>query len=100
MATQTTSKKPAVSAKKAPAKKGAVVTRTKPAKKTHANKVSATIRYIHMAPQKVQRIANLVRGLDVIAAEQLLAQVPKRASIPVMKAIHSPAASAVHNNAL
>jgi large subunit ribosomal protein L22 len=99
MATQArTTKKPAAKKSAAPTK--AVTSARAATKKSPAKKVSATIRYIHMAPQKVQRIANLVRGLDVTSAEHLLASVPKRASIPVMKAIHSAAASAVHNNSL
>jgi large subunit ribosomal protein L22 len=93
-----TPKKPAE--KKSVSKTNTASVKRAAAKKTPAKKVSATIRYIHMAPQKVQRIVNLVRGLDVVSAEQLLAQVPKRASIPVMKAIHSAAASAAHNNNL
>lgn len=79
---------------------------TKPAK-TSSNKTSpkvaelkraeAHIRYIHMAPQKVQRIASLVRGLRVLDAEAMLATLPKRASVPVTKALGSARANAVHN---
>ena len=63
-------------------------------------KVEAKIRYVHMAPQKVRRIATLVRNLPVIEAENLLENLPKRASIPIWKAIHSAAANAVHNQGL
>jgi large subunit ribosomal protein L22 len=80
-------------APKAPQKVNVTPKTQKPAVK----EAVAHIRYIHMAPQKVQRIADLVRSLDVQAAEHLLASVPKRASLPVWKAIKSAAASAVHN---
>src|SRR3990167_4511300 len=57
----------------------------------------AHIRYIHVAPQKVQRVAALVRGLPVLQAEALLLNVPKRASVPVLKALRSARANATHN---
>jgi large subunit ribosomal protein L22 len=92
MATQTTKTKQAV-------RSGAKTPATK--KKTAAlPSAEATIRYIHMAPQKVQRIVSLVRGLSVIDAEHLLASLPKRASLPVLKAVRSAAANAVHNQSM
>lgn len=79
----------------------------KPANKIRAAKPKATaptikraeahIRYIHMAPQKVQRIAALVRGLPVLQAESLLVALPKRASGAVLKAVQSARANATHN---
>lgn len=53
-----------------------------------------------MAPQKVRRVADLVRRLPVVEAEHLLENLPKRASVPIWKAIHSAAANAVHNNGM
>ncbi len=67
------------------------------AKVAQLKRAEAHIRYIHMAPQKVQRIATLVRGLRVLDAEAMLVTLPKRASIPVYKAIGSAKASAIHN---
>lgn len=63
-------------------------------------KVEAKIRYVHMAPQKVRRVAALVRRLPVVQAEQLLENLPKRASVPIWKAIHSAASNAVHNSGM
>jgi len=67
------------------------------AKPAELKRAEAHIRYIHMAPQKVQRIASLVRGLKVLDAEAMLDSLPKRASIAVSKAIGSAKASAIHN---
>lgn len=70
------------------------------AKPKKARSVHAIIRYIHVAPQKVRRVADLVRSLDVTAAEHLLASLPKRATTPVWKAIKSAASNAIHNHDL
>jgi large subunit ribosomal protein L22 len=94
MATQTTKTKQAVRSSTKPS----VVAKKK--KAAALPSAEATIRYIHMAPQKVQRIVSLVRGLSVIDAEHLLASLPKRASLPVLKAVRSAAANAVHNQSM
>lgn len=60
-------------------------------------RAEAHIRYIHMAPRKVQRIAALVRGLSVEQAEALLVTLPKRAAEPVNHALRSAKANATHN---
>ncbi|MFH0830858.1 MAG: 50S ribosomal protein L22 [Parcubacteria group bacterium] len=79
--------------------KPALKTATRPASKVNKIKrAEAHIRYIHMAPQKVQRIATLVRGLPVLQAESLLESLPKRASIPVLKALRSARSNATHNH--
>jgi large subunit ribosomal protein L22 len=70
------------------------------APKAKAVRVRAIIRYVHSAPQKVRRVADLVRSLDVNAAEHILASLPKRAATPVWKAIASAASNAVHNHEL
>ena len=67
---------------------------------TKTKQVRAAIRYIHTAPQKVRRVADLVRSLDVTEAEHLLASLPSRAAKPVWKAVKSAASNAVHNNDL
>ncbi|MFO0702881.1 MAG: 50S ribosomal protein L22 [Candidatus Andersenbacteria bacterium] len=67
---------------------------------TKSKSVHAVIRYIHQAPQKVRRVADVVRSLDVEAAEHVLASLPKRATLPVWKAIKSAASNAVHNHDL
>lgn len=83
--------KPATPAKSAAPAKAA-------AKSAKPKNVRAVIRYIHTSGQKVRRVADLVRSLDVNAAEHILASLPKRAATPVWKAVASAAANAVHNH--
>ncbi len=57
----------------------------------------AIYRHIIMAPNKVRRIANLVRGQSVAEAEALLATLPQRAREVVAKTLKSAAANAENN---
>lgn len=59
--------------------------------------VIAKARYIRMSPRKVRLVADLVRGLDVTAAEAQLRFYRKAAAMPVLKAILSAKANAEHN---
>jgi|GEM_PF-385653 len=95
MATQTAPK--LKTRAKSTATAGAVARKAAASKVPQLKRAEAHIRYIHMAPQKVQRIASLVRGLSVEAAEALLVNLPKRASVPVGKALGSARANAIHN---
>ena len=52
---------------------------------------------IIMAPNKVRRIVNLVRGKSLAEAEQTLATLPHRASAVVAKTLKSAAANAENN---
>ena len=92
-----TSPKTRAVVKKVAAKKRATTVNRPNAKKVSAKRAEAHIRYIHMAPQKVQRVAALVHGLPVLEAEALLATLPKRAGIPVTKALRSARSNATHN---
>ncbi len=63
-------------------------------------KVRARARYIRQSPYKVRRVLDLVRGLPVTEAEQILRHVNRRAAEPVIKVLRSAVANAEHNHAL
>lgn len=52
------------------------------------------IKYIHISPQKVRRVADMVRGRGVNEALTYLKFLPQAAARPVAKAIKSAAANA------
>ncbi len=54
----------------------------------------AIARHIRMAPQKVRRVVDLVRGMDVTEALAVLKFAPQAASEPVYKVVASAAANA------
>lgn len=62
--------------------------------------VRAYIKGIDQAPRKVALIASLVRGRTVADALVILTHVPRRASLPVQKAIESAKANASNNHNL
>ncbi|MFO0704481.1 MAG: 50S ribosomal protein L22 [Candidatus Andersenbacteria bacterium] len=90
-------RKPAKAGKSLVTRRAAGVPARTSVKLNSRKQAEAHIRYIHMAPQKVQRIAALVRGLPVLQAEALLVTLPKRAGVAVHKAIKSARANATHN---
>lgn len=55
---------------------------------------------VDQAPRKVSLVAGLVRGRSVADALVILEHVPKRAALPVKKAIASAAANATNNHGL
>ncbi len=59
--------------------------------------VRAVAKYIRMSPQKVRRVIDVVRGMDVNRALAQLRFMPQRAADPVSKAIQSAAANAEEN---
>ena len=59
--------------------------------------VQATVRYVHMAPQKVRLVCDLVRGKPVNEAMDTLRFVQKSAAKPVYKLIRSAVANAEEN---
>lgn len=63
-------------------------------------KVRAQAKYIRQSPYKVRRVLDLVRGLPVEDAEQILRHVNRRAAEPVVKVLRSAVANAEHNHAL
>jgi len=62
--------------------------------------VRAYIRGVDQTPRKVGLVAGLVRGRTVADALVILENVPKRAAMPVKKAIASAAANASNNHGL
>lgn len=63
-------------------------------------KVRAHARYIRQSPYKVRRVLDLIRGLPVEEAEQVLAFTPRAASESITKVLRSAVANAEHNHAL
>lgn len=55
---------------------------------------------VDLAPRKVSIVASLVRGRTVADALVILENVPRRAALPVKKAIASAAANATNNHGL
>jgi large subunit ribosomal protein L22 len=64
------------------------------------NTVRAYIEGIDLSPRKVSLVASLVRGRSVADALVILPHTPKRAALPVMKAIASAKANAINNHGL
>ena len=62
--------------------------------------VRAYAKGIELAPRKVSVVASLVRSRSVADALVILEHVPRRASLPVKKAIESARANAVNNHGL
>lgn len=63
-------------------------------------KVRAQARFVRQSPYKVRRVLDLIRGLPVEEAEQVLAFTPRAASEPIRKVLRSALANAEHNHAL
>ena len=57
----------------------------------------AYLRYVRIAPRKVQIVADLIRGKDVGTAMAILMQTPKAASEPLQKLLKSACANAENN---
>jgi len=63
-------------------------------------KVRAQAKYIRQSPYKVRRVLDLVRGLPVEEARDILAFTDRKAAQPVRKVLDSAVANAEHNHAL
>lgn len=63
-------------------------------------KVKAHNRYVRQSPYKVRRVLDLVRGLPVEEAEDILRLTNRGASVPIAKTLNSAVANAEHNHAL
>ncbi len=57
----------------------------------------AYLKYLRIAPRKVQIVADLIRGKDVNTAMAILMQTPKAASEPLTKLLKSAVANAENN---
>ena len=60
----------------------------------------ALARGVRLAPRKVSLVASLVRGRTVADALVILEHTPKRAALPVVKAIKSAAANATNTHGI
>ena len=60
----------------------------------------AYLRYVRIAPRKIQIVCDQIRGKDVGTAMAILMQTPKAASEPLMKLLKSAAANAENNFAM
>ena len=65
-----------------------------------ANAALAQARYVRMTPMKCRRVIDIVRGLPVREALDILRFQPQAASDPIAKVIASAAANAEHNKQL
>ena len=63
-------------------------------------KVSARARFIRQSPYKVRRVLDLVRGLPVPEAREVLQFTNRRAADPIAKVLESAVANASHNHSL
>lgn len=59
--------------------------------------ITAKLNYLRMAPRKVRRVADLIRGQPVPVAERTLGFAHTRASAPLLKLLRSAVANARHN---
>ncbi len=58
----------------------------------------AEARYIRMSASKARAVLDLIRGLDVAQADQVLQFCERDASIPIRKCLESAVANAEHND--
>ena len=58
----------------------------------------AYLKYLRIAPRKVQISCDLIRGMDVSAAAAILMNSPKAASEPLLKLLRSAMANAENNH--
>ncbi len=63
-------------------------------------KATARARFIRQSPYKVRRVLDLVRGLPVGEAKNVLTLANRRAAEPISKVLASAVANAEHNFAL
>ena len=63
-------------------------------------KVRAQAKYVRQSPYKVRRVLDLVRGLPVQEAEDVLRLASRGAPEPITKVLKSAVANAEHNYAL
>lgn len=62
--------------------------------------IKAKLKHLRIAPKKVRLVANLIKGLPVLEAEQQLQFCRKISALPLSKLLKSAIANAVNNNHL
>lgn len=67
-------------------------------RKVRSTAVKAVAKGVRMSPRKVGVVAQSVRGRTVADALTILEHTPRRAALPVKKAIESAKANADHNH--
>jgi large subunit ribosomal protein L22 len=68
---------------------------------THTNErpgTRAVLRHFHMSASKARQVLDLVRGVDVVRAQEILANTPREAADVVAKVLASAAANAMNND--
>jgi large subunit ribosomal protein L22 len=69
--------------------------------RTHTNErpgTRAVLRHYHMSASKARQVLDLVRGRDVVRAQEILAATPREAASVVAKVLGSAVANAVNND--
>jgi len=59
--------------------------------------VKAVLKYLRISPRKVRLVTNLLKGMDVLEAENQLLHLNKRASLEVLKLLKSAIKNAENN---
>src|SRR3990172_6799749 len=57
----------------------------------------AITKYVHMSPRKARRVIDLVRGIQVDRALNILHFTPKAAALPIEKTLRSAVANMLNN---
>ena len=70
------------------------------ANNTNSVEVSATAKYVRMAPRKTRMVIDMIRNLPVAKALEVLQFSTRAAAEPVSKVLRSAIANAVNNNGL
>jgi large subunit ribosomal protein L22 len=70
---------------------------------THTNEregTRAVLRHFHMSASKARQVLELIRGVDAIRAQEILASTPREAAGVISKVLASAIANAVNNDGL
>ena len=59
--------------------------------------ITAKLKHLHIAPRKVRKVGDLIRGKDVSRAEWELQNAHQRSAEPLLKLLRSAIADASHN---
>ena len=71
--------------------------------RTHTNEhegTRAVLRHFHMSASKARQVLGLIRGVDAIRAQEILASTPREAADVIGKVLASAIANAVNNDGL
>lgn len=60
-------------------------------------RITAALRNLRIAPRKVRRVADAIRGKRASVALRILTSLPQRPARPLLKLVHSAVANANHN---